>query len=637
MVPGAIEPERRRGSDRRGLSGAPAASLAPPPAGLRRAVELATWCALTVGLIEVAFVAVQQHLFEIIVFRSPHYLWMAPVGSMTLFIPIVGMLWLLAWRWPVLISVRVVTAVLVFLSVLTVLVLPGWLHAIAALALAAGLTPHLSRQVSGHWDAASRVVRRTMPAYAVMVPMLAAWAIGAPLVRERLALRALPPAAPGAPNVLLIILDTVRGGSSSLLGYRRETMPNLEWLASRGVTFQRAVAPAPWTLPTHASVLTGYPPHELSVGFFSPLDDQQATLAEVLADNGYATAGFVANFFNADYEHGISRGFLHWEDYRLSPGVILNNAVLTRRFIFDGAHGRQNSRLLQLLDLDMRIGEKTADEVNANALEWLTRPRGRPSFVLLNYFDAHYPYDPPEPYSRQFGAADTLTRPFVARLRRALSLTRWRGESQGSEAELRDLYEEEIVALDALVGRLLRDLDARGVLDSTLVIVTSDHGEEFGEHGQYEHGNNLFLTQLHVPLVISYPKRIPSGVSVPVPVGLRHLAATVLDVTRSANTDSMPGRSLAALWNTPASADTENVLSTLRKRETFHASLTTPRLRYIYADGREQLFDHVRDPLERSDLSKAAWADDTLDLLRREMADRLDAQTPAALRAVIDE
>jgi hypothetical protein len=99
----------------------------------------------------------------------------------------------------------------------------------------------------------------------------------------------------------------------------------------------------------------------------------------------------------------------------------------------------------------------------------------------------------------------------------------------------------------------------------------------------------------------------------------------------------MPGRSLAALWNTPATASTENVLSTLRKREAFHASLTTPRLHYIYADGREHLFDHVRDPLERRDLSKAIWADDTLDLLRREMAIRLDSQTPAGLRAVIDE
>ena len=567
-----------------------------------------------------------------IVYRSPHYVWMAPVGSLTLYLPAAGLLWLAGSRWPVLRSARAACAMLVFLTVLTLLVLPGWLHEGSAVLLAAGLTMPATRYALRRWEAVLPLVRRTLPAFGATVAVIAALALGSPAVAERLAIRGLPPAQPGAPNVLFIILDTVRGGSLSLLGYDRETTPNLAWLAERGVTFERAIAPAPWTLPTHASVFTGRPPHELSAGFAIPLDDTQPTLAEVLSGNGYVTAGFVANFFNADYEHGLDRGFVHWEDYRISFGQVVYNAVLTRRFLLDGAHGRQNSRLLQVLDLDMRIGEKTADEINASALEWLSAPRDRPTFVFLNYFDAHYPYDPPEPYNARFGAADSLTRPFDARLRRALSLTRWRGESRQAERELRDLYEEEILALDAQIGGLLRQLDERGVLNRTLVVLTSDHGEAFGEHGNYEHGNGLFLTQIHVPLIIAYPDAMPRGARVSMPVGLRHLGATILDATDVTRTDSLAGSSLAQYWESPAPGPRPYVLSTLERPSEFHASLVTPRLHYLYADGTEHLYDHVRDPAELDDLVDEAWAEDTLELLRSELLLRLADEAPPEMR-----
>jgi arylsulfatase A-like enzyme len=164
--------------------------------------------------------------------------------------------------------------------------------------------------------------------------------------------------------------------------------------------------------------------------------------------------------------------------------------------------------------------------------------------------------------------------------------------------------------------------------------VSSDHGEEFGEHAKYEHGNDVFMTQVHVPLIISFPKQVPSGVRIASPVGLRDLAATVLDMTGVADSTALPGRSLAALWSLPNPGRVENPLSVLEKTNEFHASLVTPTHHYIYANGTEYLFDYRSDPDERRDLARAPWAPDTLRSLRRELIMRLASDAPAKLRAL---
>ena len=130
------------------------------------------------------------------------------------------------------------------------------------------------------------------------------------------------------PNVLLIVLDTVRADRLSLYGYRRPTSPTLERLAKRGIRFDEARATAPWTLPSHASMFTGRWPHELDVNWHTPLGTKFPTLAEYLGSRGYATAGFVANVHYCSYEFGLDRGFTHYEDYVLEPMTPLRMCYL---------------------------------------------------------------------------------------------------------------------------------------------------------------------------------------------------------------------------------------------------------------------------------------------------------------------
>ena len=593
-------------------------------------MRLTIWFALVAGLLEVMIIAFRQRVLGDLVFRNKHFLWMAPVGLLVLFAIAAGVWWLFIGRKRN--SSQPPIGLFVFLSALALISLAGPLHDVAVILLAAGLTPHLTRFIRRRENGFLLLVRRTLPAAGGAVIALAMLSMVAPLLRESLELRRLPPAPAGAPNVLFLILDTVRGESLSVLGNSRRTTPNLEELGRRGVVFERAIAPSPWTLPSHASLFTGRPPHELSANFNVALDRRDPTIAEVLAKNGYATGGFVANQFNVDYEHGVSRGFAHWEDYPVTVGQVAYNTALLRRFLLDGPQGRQNSRLLQALGLALRIGEKNADRINRDALDWIEDNDGRPTFAFLNYFDAHFPYVPRVYPWRDDTLAVAPRWSLRARMGRALSRGPKRGVSPEDEQELLDTYESEIAWLDARIGELLDSLDARGALDNTIVIVSSDHGEEFGEHGRYEHGNDVYMTQLHVPLVISFPRSVPSGARVASPVALRHLPATILDLIGVGETNALPGRSLATLWSADSSGSLGNPLSVLQKDGQLHASLVTPTFHYIYANGSELLFDYRSDPGERRDLMNEYWAADSVRGLRTELARRLAADAPEVLR-----
>src|SRR5262249_45638238 len=154
----------------------------------------------------------------------------------------------------------------------------------------------------------------SFPVVAGLVPILAAVPWGIDRIKEwREAMRPLP--APGSPNVLLIVLDTVGADHLSLYGYQRPTSPTIDELAPRGIRFDRAQATSSWTLPSHASMFTGRWPHELSVGWLTPLDGTHPTLAAFLGARGYATAGFVANTTYCASDSGLGLGFAAYHDY----------------------------------------------------------------------------------------------------------------------------------------------------------------------------------------------------------------------------------------------------------------------------------------------------------------------------------
>ncbi len=229
-----------------------------------------------------------------------------------------------------------------------------------------------------------RMTRRTLPPTLALLALAILGLTAGPAVLERYRLSRLDQPASGAPSVLLIILDTVRAQNLGLFGYQRPTTPRLEAYSRSGVVFLNAIAPAPWTLPTHASILTGQPPAALSTSWRIPLDHAYPTLAEMLSARGYATGGFVANLLYTSRSTGLNRGFLHYEDYDLSWSLWAHSAWLTEQI------GTWLARQLQNRPMLVR---KRAPQVSSELLRWVSSLRGRPFFAFLNYFDAHWPYE----------------------------------------------------------------------------------------------------------------------------------------------------------------------------------------------------------------------------------------------------
>jgi arylsulfatase A-like enzyme len=374
-----------------------------------------------------------------------------------------------------------------------------------------------------------RVARVGLPMLAIVILVIAGVLHVPYMMAERRALAALTPDEE-KPNVLFIIWDTVRAASLSLYGYNRPTTPTLERLASESVVFDRAYAIAPWTLPSHASLFTGRAFHELSTDWLTPLDDEPVTLAELFARKGYATGGFVANYFYCSRESGLDRGFHRYDVYP-SPSLaqfILGSSPARVFFNSWGARGA--------FGFTQKPGRKEASGVNAEFRRWLDRLDGKPFFAFLNYFDAHAPYLPPSPWDTMFGPILPSRDPSM---REGRAFT-----ERELQAEI-DAYDGGIRSVDDHLALLLEDLERRGILDNTIVIVSSDHGEEFGEHGIFTHGNSLFERSLHVPLLIHFPARLP-GVRVRHWVSIRDVAATVAALARL--DPGLGGNSLERFW-----------------------------------------------------------------------------------------
>ena len=346
----------------------------------------------------------------------------------------------------------------------------------------------------------------------------------------------------GSPNVLLIILDTVRAASLSLWGGRAGT-PNLDALAAAGVRFEQAVSPAPWTLPAHASLFTGLWPHEHGADWRTSLGDRAPTLAEVLASQGYRTGGFVANLIYTSREHGLDRGFQVYRDYRRSPGAIIRAASLGQMLVT----ATIVRRVTGYRDV---AGRKPAREVNREFLDWQRGNDPRPWFAFLNYFDAHSPYLPEAPYAGRY-SANLPPRRFDQYRYWSVEggIANWKALSPDEVKAERAAYEEAITELDHDIGLLLDELRRRGALDRTLILLTSDHGELFGEHDTHSHGNSLYWRTVHVPLVMAWPGRLPGGRRVPDAVSLRDLPATILGLAVPQSSTRMPGTSLEPLFS----------------------------------------------------------------------------------------
>jgi arylsulfatase A-like enzyme/chromate transport protein ChrA len=509
----------------------------------------ALWFGLLTGLAEASLTGVKRLVLGRIVRVGPDIAWMAPVADGLAFLVIGLVLVALARLWKSIDRHAMATGVLAFLAFFSVLLMYYPLHLYAKVLLAAGLAVQAAR-LALKWPAVfQRVVRGGVLAMAVLVVLLAAATQVRPSRAYRQHVNSLPAAPAGGPNVLLVVWDTVRADNLSLYGYARATTPQLDRWAKSGAVFERAMATSPWTLPSHASMFTGQWPQQLSANWEQPLDAGPRTLAEVLAARGYLTAGFVANTYYCGNELGIARGFAHYEDYVVSPREVLISSTLVRLL----ANSYFVRRVIGYHD---NIPRRSAADITDQFLRWHSPDSGRPFFAFLNYFDAHENYLPPAPFDRAFGDGPLPGSPAVIQdVRRSLRRDWPQWPASEIQAEV-SLYDGAIAYLDDQLNRLLGELQARGVLDNTIVIVTSDHGEQFGEHGLFLHANSLYRPLLHVPLVIRYPRAVPAGQRIARPVSLRDLPATVLDFL-DVDEGALPGATLARHW-TPAERRTSN-------------------------------------------------------------------------------
>jgi arylsulfatase A-like enzyme len=591
------------------VSGNPAAPSAPRW-NIGDTLLAALGFGVAAGAGEALVHAGRDHLLHRTLFMAPEYPWQLPLAEGAVFLALGVVFVLVSLFLPRLRSPRIVSGLFGAVAGLAVLLLFERIHWAAEVMLALGIGVICSRLAGAAGTRARRRLRIGVP---LVVLLLGATGGALHLVAARAgrkALGALPKAFPGQPNILLLVLDTARAWSMGLYGYGRPTTPLLSQWASRGVLFDRALAPAPWTTLSHAVMFTGRYPTELSVGWDRPLDGQFPTLAEALSQAGYATAGFVANYSQAGRPTGLSRGFGHYEDYPAQPIPILRRVGLLRRLL-------SIDRVAEFIGRRRMVDGKIGETVNQEFLHWVEGQQKRPWFAFLNYYDAHGPYLPPAPYDTMFFARPApVAERFWDRLVRAY------GRPPVPVEDLvisMDAYDGGINYLDAQVDAVLRSLGGRGQLDNTIIVVTSDHGELFGEHGVIAHGNSLYLPVLHVPLLLIAPGRVPGGIRISSVASLRDLPATLLELANIAN-PGLGGHSLVPSWSAAGTAGvTDTAFASVEYNRLLPRSLPAPILRgsmrtvvldslqyVLNGDGKEELYHLGRDSWEIRNLVDSA-------------------------------
>ncbi len=417
------------------------------------------------------------------------------------------------------------------------------------------------------------------------------------------------------PNVVFVTIDTLRADHLGCYGYERPTSPFLDALAAKGTIFEDAVAAAAWTKPATGTILTGlYPSRHgaLYHGSSLQLPEGHKTLAESFRDSDYVTAGFVTNP-NLKKVFAFDRGFDFYFDSPVEDTVTLAS-------IRASSFGRALMKILRH-QFNWKY-ENDVFQMNRHILTWLEANRENPFFLYLHYIDPHIPYAPPKEYRDRF-----------ARDLRGLPLFNERKEKVGI-----DLYDAEIRYSDDGMKELVEGLEALG-LDDTIFVLTSDHGEEFFEHGVLGHGFSLYQEVVHVPLIVRGPG-VARGRRVAKPVQILDLAATVLELAGTGITRLGDGTSFANAMRDPrwkaelpyflenefGPEHTQNrsfVFNGVRKGD-WKLVLTEENVYFPPDDpryGREALYNLADDPAERDnlihDVQHAALVRELLDKLRQ--------------------
>ncbi|MFY9562230.1 MAG: sulfatase-like hydrolase/transferase [Terriglobales bacterium] len=373
------------------------------------------------------------------------------------------------------------------------------------------------------------------------------------------------PAAP--PNVVLITLDTVRVDRMGFMGSQRGLTPSLDALARQSVVFTRAYAQVPLTTASHATILTGtYPQFHKVNDFGVPLANDLPYAPDILRARGYRTAAFIGSLIldpAAKSAPGFERGF----------------------DTFDAGFHRR-----RLGENRYQAIERRGGEVVAHALAWLDKRPPGPFFLWVHLYDAHDPYDPPEPFKSRYASAP---------------------------------YDGEIAYADSAVGKLLSQLRTRGLYENSVIAVMADHGEALGEHGESTHGIFLYNETIQVPLLFKLPAERSAGRQVDSRVGLVDVLPTILQAVGTPIPKEVQGESLVSMMksvragrpatgkSSPPSPDRPAYAESDYSHRTFGwSSLRALRAgKYLFIDApRKELYDQAADPQARYDLSSSSSA-----------------------------
>ncbi len=348
-------------------------------------------------------------------------------------------------------------------------------------------------------------------------------------------------------NVILISIDTCRADYLSCYGYPKQTTPNIDELSQESILFTNVYTTVPLTLPAHSSMLTGtIPPHHgVHDNLKYKLDQSNITLAEILGCNKFSTAAVVSSHI-LNSKFGIKQGFDYYYDHFDKP----------------------------INEKDLDINERKGEDTNHIAFEWLDKHKDERFFLFLHYYDPHHYYEPPEPFLSRFSE---------------------------------DLYAGEIAYTDFCIGQIIAKLKNLGLYDSSLIIITSDHGEMLGEHGEDTHSYFIYQSALKVPMIFKLPGHYKAA-KIDDPVGLIDILPTICSLLEIQEPSNIQGKNLAPFFYGKQGTSPERYfycesLFPTRYKLNSLLSVATYGWKYIQTT-RPELYDLVSDPGETRNLIK---------------------------------
>lgn len=422
-----------------------------------------------------------------------------------------------------------------------------------------------------------------------------------------------PTEAPRQPNVLLVTIDTLRADRLGAYGFAQAHTPVLDQLAREGVRFDRAICQLPQTNASHASLMTGLyaSTSGVKVHMVDKLRPDTQTLASIFARAGYQTAG-IYSWVSLDPQFcGLDQGFQTYAGYVLNRSMIFSDPRLEQL----AATFRQIKAQVPIVKTaDAVLGQSDrieesldgrADVTNQAVFEWLdAHAQAGPFFLWVHYYDPHYPYAPPKGYDHILGldyqgSVDGSVETIHKIENDQITL------SAGDLARLTELYQGEIAFADFQLGRLLDYLKKYDLQDNTIITVTGDHGESFGEHDDWTHGQAVYESEIRIPLIMHFPSRLPSGVTIAAPAQVIDVMPTLLDLTGLRAQKTVQGTSLLPLIRGQSDGSDRAAFTELAD-DSFVSVLTYGDWKLIRndANGEVQLYHLSDDEAEQKNLAQ---------------------------------